>query len=138
MKHFFHQRKENSNGLLRDVLSGFNEADITEQLKIIYDATDIIHDKRLPTADKELKECFTKKSTYSAYGYLFTEPFDVENDKTRLKYKALLSLWRYAEKLGDKLDSDLEWNLFHLTRGNLCNRLAQYFYAQQDFEQSEI
>ncbi len=138
MKHFFHQRKENSNGLLRDVLSGFNEADITEQLKIIYDATDIIHDKRLPTADKELKECFTKKSTYSAYGYLFTEPFDVENDKTRLKYKALLSLWRYAEKLGDKLDSDLEWNLFHLTRGNLCNRLAQYFYDQQDFEQSEI
>ena len=78
-----------------------------------------------------------KNFTESTHQWSFPEQFKA-SDKSQLKYKALPSLRSYAEKLSEKLDSDIAWKLFHLTRGNLCNRLSQYCYDQQDFEKAEV
>lgn len=55
MKHFFHSKLNNNGGLLQNIFHDYLTKNISEQLKILYDAADIIHDKRLPDEDKELK-----------------------------------------------------------------------------------
>ena len=125
MKHFFYCREENSQGLLKDVLSKLGKTTL-DNLKVLYDATDIIYDKRLPDSDQELSECFEEyKSIFSC-------------DVQPLKYKALFSLWQYAEAQANNLDSHIAWTLFHLVRGNICLRLSEYFYDQYKFQQSEL
>lgn len=60
MKHFFHCKLNDNKGFLHNLFidyskQDFSKPDISEQLKALYDAADIIHDKRLPEADEELK-----------------------------------------------------------------------------------
>ena len=55
MKHFFHCKLNDNRGLLHNLFIDYLKQDVSEQLKVLYDAADIIHDKRLPDADEELK-----------------------------------------------------------------------------------
>ena len=55
MKHFFHCKLNDNMGLLHNLFIDYLKQDVSEQLKVLYDAADIIHDKRLPDADEELK-----------------------------------------------------------------------------------
>lgn len=174
MKHFFHCKLNDSKGLLHNLFIDYSkqdvlEQDITEQLKVLYDAADIIHDKRLPDADDELKAFlqagsegntefpekiwlfplkrtllehvkWTDNSPTSGVDVSESDNKPLVNNSNDYKLYALLALWNEAESKYDYLheDNPLEFALFHLCRGNICLRIAQFYYGiKHDYDNSD-
>lgn len=160
MKHFFYSYNAISypNGILQGLLDKYMNQNVSEQekLKILYDLTDVIADKRFEDSDKELEE-FVKKPTDDSEMCLIRRfckllPSLKEENGCKESYRiiALRRIWQYIEKEFDKYKSKqriLETKqhnklfnlpLYHLVSGNICLRISQRYYENNDLEESEV
>lgn len=160
MKHFFfpHEATPNQDGILNRLFIHNIKEDSTydDQLKVFYDAADIICDKRFEEEDGELKTLVERggkgesgNNTVVPF-YEKLVPYKSDNrDKKYYRIKALKMLWRYIEENnavifcetqndGEEWKESISRVLYHLTRGNICLRISQCYYESYDLEKSDI
>lgn len=167
MKHFFFPYKENSNLLdkLHHLLdkkpyrSQTSNQEEFEILKICYDVTDIIYDKRFDHGDKQLeyfstnlKELLkqTADSDIDKYDSDKKEPYRLPGLKLmwnaiEKRYQAFAAhtdeiLYKKssdAEHINRQYDTSIQLALYHLVRGNLCLRISLCYYDNFDLNVSD-
>ncbi len=157
MKHFFFSHDESFNlvDLLMEYLSHEPAPMSVKALKVYYDMTDIISDKRFEHGDDTLKDII---DIGGEQNNLDNEEFDANEDE-HLRLRALMTVWNRVEqqykrfhadnkevlydKPIDSEDADRQYNislmlvLYHLVRGNLCLRISQYHYENFNLGDSD-
>ena len=131
---------------------------IIKQFKILYDAADIIYDKRLDKYDWELdkkerekKNNITKNNGNNGIGIQDQQDEElkvfldnsIENNKevTSLREKALTELWNYAEHELSRYKFEFkekEMVYSCLAKGNICHRLSNLFFDNYDLKASDM
>lgn len=152
MKHFFNMYDEEKykEGILKGLFRDYESKQIIEQLKIIYDAADIIRDIRFDEPNEQLMQLLNNNlgmfDTVNRNIHLNKSAQDEDNDSS--VKNALEILWNYTEKNYQKFEQcpcrDSESKneeirvLFHLTRGNICLRISQYYFHNYNLKKSEF
>lgn len=143
MKHFFFPNETLlKSGILNDLFdNSINNEMSTEdkQLKSIYDAVDVIYDKRLQKNDNELYELLSAEKRYKFLSDYIVD--DKEINSYRLR--ALITLWKYVEEQYRIFRSKDNCQgttliLYHLVRGNICIRISEIYYEDYDLEESDL
>lgn len=151
MKHFFFEYNPDSHstGILNSL---FVEHDLLnnpdeKMLKVYYDAADTIYDKRLEQEDEELKKFV--EGTDDNYHFL-SQYNSITSDGKYYRIIALKMLWSYVEQQYQIFEEQNGRNadlineistkrtLYHLVRGNICQRISQCYYENFDLKNSDI
>lgn len=157
MKHFFFSYDESFklDNLLKKYVKQESAPEDDMALKVYYDMTDIISDKRLEQDDKLLE-------SLAAIGEKIIDSGQDKSDFKKgehLRFRGLETLWNRVEQqyklftaankemlYGKPIDSnyaDRQYEisimlvLYHLVRGNLCLRISQYYYENYELDASD-
>lgn len=140
MKHFFFPLGLGNaeTGSLNYLLDrGFAQKE--DQLKYIYDAIDVIYDKRLEQEDGELSSLLNKNS--GNHNHEVLSRYISQDDKHYYRISALKTIWKYIENEYNSNNSDRDkvtLVLFHLVRGNICLRISQCYQENDNLSNSDI
>jgi len=157
MKHFFFSYDESFRlgDLLNEYVDVESDSVDDKALKVYYDMTDIISDKRFEQNDKLLEELVAKGGTIIVHDE--GDPGPKKNEHFRLR--GLEILWYKVEKqyksftakhngilckkkidiehVNQQYDISIKLALYHLVRGNLCLRISQCYYENFDLDVSD-
>lgn len=160
MKHFFfvYKKSFNLDGSLREYVNQESVPVDAEALKVYYDVTDIISDKRFEQNDK-LLEVLVEATNTNTPDSDEKEPDSKIVKHFQLRLQGLKALWDIVErqyKLFTTDNKEILYNksiynehadrqyeismmlvLYHLVRGNLCLRIAQCHYENFDLDASD-
>lgn len=147
MKHFFFPNDKGSKAedLMKHYLNQNPFSGNDEELKVYYDITDIIADKRFEQKDNLLKalvnsakntDC-SKKENYSRL-----QALEVLWDKVEQQYKIYLAdnkgiLYNQSTDCAKQYRISMQLVLYHLIRGNLCIRISQCYYENYELDASD-
>lgn len=116
---------------------------IIDQFKRIYDAADIIFDKRLDKYEGESDD--ERKGRISSRNELDKELeifIDNDNEKRQsLRENALIALWDYADRelSRHKYQFNEKTMVYScLAKGNICHRLSNLFFDDYDLKASDM
>lgn len=147
MMHFFfsYDQATYRNGVLNRLLEMFiSVEDENQKLKIIYDMSDIICDKRFEGNDQELRNFVQKFPEDERVKEFLDEPTLSRDQKEYLRIRALKMLWNYSggnsslASQKSRIRGEEEQVLHHLVRGNICLRISQCYYENYDLKKSDI
>ena len=134
MKHFFFPLEQGkaATGSLNYLLDKSFEKKGKRSLKYIYDAVDVIHDKRLEQEDDELNKSLRKDELTHYIG---------QEDRRYNRIRVLNTIWKYIEHEYNTHSSGRDkvtLILYHLVRGNICLRISQCYQENDDLGNSDI
>lgn len=171
MKHFFDTHSEIDNNtnesdklesLINDYLFPVGKQLDIRTLKVYYDMTDIIYDKRFEQKDSHLQKIINKyneiyNTDSSTMGNAPQE--DRLDTRKRSRHEVLELLWddiekhyktfaAYSKKIlyrknksseytEQQYDTLIKLALYHLVRGNLCQRISLCYYENFDLDASD-
>lgn len=164
MKHFFFTYDDSFklNGLLEKYVNQKSAPADNEDLKVYYDITDIISDKRFEKGDELLNHLV--KICEANISFAEVEQSSEKNEQSSEKedhsrLRALEALWDIVERQyksyaadnkgilykppvdGEQADQQYEIStrlvLYHLVRGNICLRISQCYYEKYELAASD-
>lgn len=160
MKHFFFSYDESFklDKLLIEYVSQESAPKDDKALKVYYDMTDIISDKRFEQNDDELLKDLAEIEEKNM-GMDPDKHKDDSKGNEHLRFRGLKTLWNRVEgqyKLFTADNKEMLYNkpidseevdkqyklsimlvLYHLVRGNLCLRISQYYYENYELDASD-